>query len=133
MHRVPNSEETVPTYQYACTACGHELEKVQSFTDDPLTQCPECDGRLRKLFGSVGVVFKGPGFYRTDSRAGVGNGAGAGAGAGKATGDAAGTEGGKTGSGGTSTDTASSGGGSGSSSSSKDSKPAATTTAASAP
>jgi putative FmdB family regulatory protein len=58
----------VPTYQYACTACGHELEAVQSFSDDPLTQCPECAGRLRKLFGSVGVVFKGPGFYRTDSR-----------------------------------------------------------------
>jgi putative FmdB family regulatory protein len=58
----------VPTYQYACTACGHELEAVQSFSDDPLTQCPECEGRLRKLFGSVGVVFKGPGFYRTDSR-----------------------------------------------------------------
>jgi putative FmdB family regulatory protein len=58
----------VPTYQYACTACGHQLEAVQSFADDPLTQCPECDGRLRKLFGSVGIVFKGPGFYRTDSR-----------------------------------------------------------------
>jgi putative FmdB family regulatory protein len=65
----------VPTYQYACTACSHELEAVQSFTDDPLTQCPECEGRLRKRFGSVGVVFKGPGFYRTDSRAN-GNGAG---------------------------------------------------------
>jgi putative FmdB family regulatory protein len=61
----------VPTYQYACTACGHQLEAVQSFTDDPLTQCPACEGRLRKLFGSVGVVFKGPGFYRTDSRAGA--------------------------------------------------------------
>ncbi len=58
----------MPTYQYACTACGHELETVQSFSDDPLTQCPECEGRLRKLFGSVGVVFKGSGFYRTDSR-----------------------------------------------------------------
>jgi putative FmdB family regulatory protein len=59
----------VPTYQYTCTACGHELEAVQSFTDDPLTQCPACNGRLRKRYGSVGVVFKGPGFYRTDSRA----------------------------------------------------------------
>ncbi|HLV58355.1 MAG TPA: FmdB family zinc ribbon protein [Natronosporangium sp.] len=58
----------MPTYQYTCTACGHELEAVQSFTDDPLTQCPACNGRLRKRFGSVGVVFKGPGFYRTDSR-----------------------------------------------------------------
>jgi putative FmdB family regulatory protein len=60
----------VPTYQYACTACHHQLEAVQSFTDDPLTQCPVCDGQLRKLFGSVGIVFKGPGFYRTDSRSG---------------------------------------------------------------
>ena len=59
----------MPTYQYACTACDHRLEAVQSFTDDPLTECPACEGRLRKLYGSVGVVFKGPGFYRTDSRA----------------------------------------------------------------
>lgn len=63
-------EEPVPTYQYACTACHHQLEAVQSFTDDPLTQCPVCEGQLRKLFGSVGIVFKGPGFYRTDSRSG---------------------------------------------------------------
>lgn len=58
----------MPTYQYACTACDHELEAVQSFSDDPLTICPECGGALRKLFGNVGVVFKGSGFYRTDSR-----------------------------------------------------------------
>ena len=58
----------MPTYQYACTACGHDLEAVQSFSDDPLTECPECGGALRKLFGNVGVVFKGSGFYRTDSR-----------------------------------------------------------------
>ena len=58
----------MPTYQYACTACGHQLEAVQSFADDPLTECPACEGRLRKLFSSVGVVFKGSGFYRTDSR-----------------------------------------------------------------
>jgi putative FmdB family regulatory protein len=63
-------EENVPTYQYACTACGHQLEAVQSFADDPLTECPDCEGRLRKLFNSVGVVFKGSGFYRTDSRNG---------------------------------------------------------------
>jgi len=63
-------EETVPTYQYACTACGHQLEAVQSFADEPLTECPACEGRLRKLFSSVGVVFKGSGFYRTDSRGG---------------------------------------------------------------
>jgi putative FmdB family regulatory protein len=59
---------TVPTYQYACTACGDQLEAVQSFTDEPLTECPACQGRLRKLFGSVGIVFKGSGFYRNDSR-----------------------------------------------------------------
>jgi putative FmdB family regulatory protein len=59
----------VPTYQYACTECGHALEAQQSFTDDPLTTCPECSGRLRKVFSAVGVVFKGSGFYRNDSRA----------------------------------------------------------------
>ncbi|HKN96373.1 MAG TPA: FmdB family zinc ribbon protein [Pseudonocardiaceae bacterium] len=59
----------MPTYQYACTACGHRFEAVQSFADASLTECPECSGKLRKLFGSVGVVFKGSGFYRTDSRA----------------------------------------------------------------
>ena len=58
----------MPTYQYACAACGHELEAVQAFTDDPLTVCPECGGQLRKRFSAVGVVFKGSGFYRTDSR-----------------------------------------------------------------
>lgn len=61
--------DDVPTYQYTCTACGHELEAVQSFTDEPLTDCPSCEGRLRKLFSGIGVVFKGSGFYRTDSRA----------------------------------------------------------------
>ena len=61
----------MPTYQYACTACGHQLEAVQSFADEPLTECPACEGRLRKLFSSVGVVFKGSGFYRTDSRTGA--------------------------------------------------------------
>jgi putative FmdB family regulatory protein len=61
-------EDDVPTYQYACTACGHQLEAVQSFADEPLTVCPACEGRLRKIFSAVGVVFKGSGFYRTDSR-----------------------------------------------------------------
>ena len=60
----------MPTYQYACTACGHRFEAVQSFTDASLTDCPECAGRLRKVFSSVGIVFKGSGFYRTDSRSG---------------------------------------------------------------
>ena len=59
----------MPTYQYACTDCGHRFEAVQAFTDDSLTTCPECAGKLRKVYGSVGVVFKGSGFYRTDSRA----------------------------------------------------------------
>lgn len=58
----------MPTYQYACTACDHRFEAVQSFSDASLTECPECAGRLRKLYGSVGVVFKGSGFYRNDSR-----------------------------------------------------------------
>lgn len=58
----------MPTYQYACTGCGAQLEAVQKFTDDPLTECAECGGRLRKVFSPVGVVFKGSGFYRNDSR-----------------------------------------------------------------
>ncbi|MFI6583542.1 FmdB family zinc ribbon protein [Embleya sp. NPDC050493] len=58
----------MPTYQYQCTACGEGLEAVQKFTDDALTECPACQGRLRKVFSAVGVVFKGSGFYRTDSR-----------------------------------------------------------------
>jgi putative FmdB family regulatory protein len=63
----------VPTYQYACTACDHRFEAVQSFSDASLTVCPECGGALRKVFSSVGIVFKGSGFYRTDSRAGAGS------------------------------------------------------------
>jgi putative FmdB family regulatory protein len=67
----------MPTYEYACTACGHRLEAVQSFTDDPLTECPECGSPLRKVYGNVGIVLKGSGFYKTDSRAASGgNGAG---------------------------------------------------------
>jgi putative FmdB family regulatory protein len=61
----------VPTYQYACTACGESLEAVQSFTDAALTECPACGGLLRKKFSAVGVVFKGSGFYKTDSRSGT--------------------------------------------------------------
>ena len=59
----------MPTYQYSCTECGHFFEQFQSFSEDSLTVCPECEGRLRKVFNAVGVVFKGSGFYRTDSRA----------------------------------------------------------------
>ena len=58
----------MPTYQYACTECGHAFEQVQKFSDDALTECPVCHGKLRKLFNAVGVVFKGSGFYRNDSR-----------------------------------------------------------------
>lgn len=58
----------MPTYSYACTECDHRFDAVQAFTDDALTTCPQCSGRLRKLFNSVGVVFKGSGFYRNDSR-----------------------------------------------------------------
>jgi len=61
----------VPTYQYACTECGDQSEVVQRFSDDPLTVCGACGGRLRKVFSPVGIVFKGSGFYRTDSRAGA--------------------------------------------------------------
>jgi putative FmdB family regulatory protein len=58
----------VPTYQYVCNDCGESLEAVQKFSDDALTQCPSCEGKLRKVYSAVGVVFKGSGFYRTDSR-----------------------------------------------------------------
>ena len=58
----------MPTYSYACTECGNRFDAVQAFSDAALTDCPKCEGRLRKLFGNVGVVFKGSGFYRNDSR-----------------------------------------------------------------
>jgi putative FmdB family regulatory protein len=63
----------VPTYPYACTACDHRFEQVQAFSDPSLTECPVCGGRLRKVFSSVGIVFKGSGFYRNDARAGAGS------------------------------------------------------------
>ncbi|MEU5541751.1 FmdB family zinc ribbon protein [Streptomyces sioyaensis] len=58
----------MPTYQYQCTECGEGLEAVQKFSDDALTECPSCSGRLKKVFSAVGIVFKGSGFYRNDSR-----------------------------------------------------------------
>lgn len=58
----------MPTYQYACSECGNEFDIVQKFSDDALTECPKCAGNLRKVFSAVGIVFKGSGFYRTDSR-----------------------------------------------------------------
>ena len=62
------SGDDVPTYAYACTSCDHRFEAQQAFSDPSLTECPECSGRLRKLYNAVGIVFKGSGFYRTDSR-----------------------------------------------------------------
>ena len=73
----------MPTYQYRCTDCDHDLEAVQKFSDAALTECPDCGGSLRKLFNAVGVVFKGSGFYRTDSRTTKGDGDGGGAGEGE--------------------------------------------------
>ena len=64
----------MPTYQYACRECGHRFEAVQAFSDEALTECPVCAGPLRKVFSSVGVVFKGSGFYRNDSRTGSSSG-----------------------------------------------------------
>ncbi|HEY2330289.1 MAG TPA: FmdB family zinc ribbon protein [Acidimicrobiales bacterium] len=60
----------MPTYEYLCKSCGERLEVQQSFTDDALTECPRCEGPLRKVFGNVGITFKGSGFYKTDSRSG---------------------------------------------------------------
>ncbi|MDP8937512.1 MAG: FmdB family transcriptional regulator [Actinomycetota bacterium] len=61
----------MPKYEYACKSCGEHLEVVQSFHDDPLTECPACGGALRKVFGAIGISFKGSGFYRTDNRSGA--------------------------------------------------------------
>ena len=77
----------MPTYQYRCTECGNELEAVQRFTDPSLTECPSCEGQLRKVFNAVGVVFKGSGFYRTDSRADAKKAGSTGADAGSTSGD----------------------------------------------
>jgi putative FmdB family regulatory protein len=86
----------VPTYQYACTECGHAFEQFQSFTDDALTVCPQCEGRLRKVFNAVGVVFKGSGFYRNDSRTDAKNGASASSNGGEKSADKTGTTSGET-------------------------------------
>jgi putative FmdB family regulatory protein len=63
----------MPTYEYVCKSCGDRLEVQQRFTDDALTECPRCEGPLRKVFGNVGIAFKGSGFYKTDSRSGAGS------------------------------------------------------------
>ena len=70
----PALGDLMPTYEYACTSCGHRFEAVQSFSDVSLTSCPICQGVLRKVFGSVGIVLKGSGFYKTDSRKAGSNG-----------------------------------------------------------
>ena len=67
-NREANRKDGVPTYEYACKSCDEHLEVVQSFRDEPLTECPACGGRLRKVFSPVGISFKGSGFYRNDSR-----------------------------------------------------------------
>jgi putative FmdB family regulatory protein len=79
----------MPTYEYACRNCGSHLEVVQSFSDDALTACPHCGGALRKVFGSIGITFKGSGFYKTDSRAGSSAGRSSGDGAKEPSGDGA--------------------------------------------
>jgi putative FmdB family regulatory protein len=112
----------VPTYQYVCTECATPLEAIQKFTDDALTVCPTCGGKLRKVFSSVGVVFKGSGFYRTDSRSEA-----------KASVDAGGSASASSDSGSSPASTASGTGSStdaGSSTSSSDAKPAAKSDAA---
>jgi len=58
----------MPTYEYLCNECEHAFEAVQSFTDLAIEVCPKCDGQVRKVYNNVGVVFKGSGFYKTDSR-----------------------------------------------------------------
>jgi len=63
----------MPTYEYRCKSCGHELEVQQAFTDEPLTECPECQGPLRKVYGNVGISFKGSGFYKNDARGSSGS------------------------------------------------------------
>ncbi|MEG8279351.1 FmdB family zinc ribbon protein [Streptomyces sp. AHA2] len=105
----------MPTYQYQCTECGEGLEAVQKFTDDALTECPNCTGRLKKVFSAVGIVFKGSGFYRNDSRGSSSSSSPA------AT---------KSSSSSSSSDSGSSGSGSGSSSSTSSSSSSSSTTAA---
>jgi putative FmdB family regulatory protein len=122
----------MPTYEYACKSCGEHVEVVQSFKDDPLTECPACGGPLRKVFGNIGIAFKGSGFYKTDSRgagkAGKTGSEGAKSDTGKSdTGKSDGSGSSPTESGGTKTDKAAASSTSGSSDSSRSSGPAKTT------
>lgn len=104
----------MPTYSYACTECGHRFDAQQAFTDDALTDCPQCGGRLRKMFGNVGVVFKGSGFYRTDARNDAKRTAGAARSGSTATSGGSATEGSSSGAAGGSSEGSSATGGSGS-------------------
>jgi putative FmdB family regulatory protein len=108
----------VPTYQYACTECGHAFDQVQSFSDASLTVCPQCGGRLRKVFSAAGVVFKGSGFYRTDSRSGSGSKSGSSSESGSTSGSTSGSGSGSTSGSGSSSSGGTSASSSGSSSSS---------------
>jgi putative FmdB family regulatory protein len=114
----------VPTYQYQCTECGEGLEAVQKFTDEALTECPSCEGRLRKVFSAVGIVFKGSGFYRTDSRGSSS------ASTDSSDGSAKSSSSGKNDSGSSSSNSSSAGTSSSSSSSSSPSSPSSTTNSA---
>src|SRR5664279_6593658 len=95
--RVPTGG-IVPTYAYACTACEHRFEIAQSFSEDSLTECPQCHGRLRKIFNAVGVVFKGSGFYSNDSRKDSRRNKGSGGSSGKSSGGHSHSDSGSTGS-----------------------------------
>ncbi len=104
----------MPIYEYACRSCGQHLEIAQSFKDDALTECPACGGSLRKVYGSIGITFKGSGFYRTDSRGASTNGAKPDTREGAAdTGEKAGTDKASKADAGTKSDASSSGGGTG--------------------
>ncbi|GAB3398896.1 FmdB family zinc ribbon protein [Flindersiella endophytica] len=122
----------MPTYQYACTSCGEDLEVVQKFTDDALTECPACGGKLRKVYSPVGVVFKGSGFYRTDSRDAKKSGAGAASGSGSSSSNGNGNGSSSSNGGGGKAKESSSSDSSSSSASSGDSSKSAATTSSSA-
>jgi putative FmdB family regulatory protein len=116
----------MPTYDYRCRDCSHEFEIQQSFSDDALTECPQCGGSLRKVFGNVAISFKGSGFYKTDSRNGAGSGGSKGSNGSK---DSS-TESSSDSSGSSSGDSSSSASPKGESSTKKDAAPASTTSAA---
>jgi putative FmdB family regulatory protein len=124
-------EDDVPTYAYACTACDHRFEVQQSFTDASLSECPQCEGRLRKLFNAVGIVFKGSGFYRTDSRGANGSAATAGSNGTPKTGSDGGSSSGSSSTG--TSSTASGSGSNGSGSSGSGSNGSGSTSSASSP